>query len=96
MHPRTHAPTTATMCVCEVRWTDAEWKEICDRNRGDDASDEEEYQYPPIPRLLQEIIPRDEWSTQNFKDYKDFEQQNRKFIMVDGNHRVWCLQMLRV
>ena len=78
-----------TMVVIEVGYTDEEWaKEL--ELAGLPAGTEQP------PRLV-DTIGRDTWSSLETIDFRKLSkvEQLRKFIMVDGNHRIWVLQGLR-
>ena len=54
----------------------------------------------PQPEKLQDLIAREEWSPTAIIDYPSLAKVEngllRKFVIVDGNHRIWVLQRLKV
>ena len=87
-HTNTHNPLfspTGTLCVCEPGWTDDEWADIVREKKLADNT--------PKPQRLQDKISANEWSSGRFFDLDKLprEEQYRKFLLVDGNHRIWIL-----
>jgi hypothetical protein len=88
-------PACGTLCCIELKWTDEEWKKICqDHNLPMET-------VPPI--LLQDSIPQDEWTVSRQVDMsvdklgpEQIIFKLRKFILCDGNHRISGLQQLKV
>ena len=54
----------------------------------------------PQPQRLQDIIASDKWSPTTVIDFPGLAAVEngllRKFVIVDGNHRIWVLQSLKV
>jgi hypothetical protein len=78
------------MCVCELEWSDKEWADILVENKLPADT--------PKPKQLQDTIEQDDWSSGKFMDLSELPlaEQLRKFVLVDGNHRIWILQSIKV
>ena len=78
------------MCVCELEWSDKEWADILVENNLPADT--------PKPKQLQDTIEPDDWSSGKFMDLSELPlaEQLRKFVLVDGNHRIWILQSIKV
>jgi hypothetical protein len=81
-----------TLCFFEVQHTVEEWNALM-LFTGRDVD-------TVRPKLLQDCIPRKEWSSATIFDMlQDVDGRtggDRKFYVCDGNHRIWVLKMLAV
>ncbi len=73
-----------------MEWTDEEWAAIVvEHSLPEDTAK---------PELLQTEIEVDQWSSGATLDLAErpLAEQLRKFVLVDGNHRIWILQSIKV
>ena len=86
---RGYDPGMGTLVVIEVGYTPEEWKKVLQEAKLPEDT--------PQPPLLQTTIKRDKWGSLETIDYRTLEPPYnlRKFIMVDGNHRIWVLKRLK-
>jgi hypothetical protein len=78
----------ATMVCIEVGYSDEEWKKELEL-AGLPAGTKQ-------PPKLMDTIERNQWGSLETIDFRKLStiERLRKFIMVDGNHRIWVLQNL--